>query len=236
METLKKVFSKEFIRGLFRRKYKVKNRKVTKARKLYLYIVFSSVAGLMYFFSALYFGLPKHWSFTPVYLLVVSVLFNFIKKNWRLWSIFLVDMEQGRLLMYLNDYTTWSEEHKLRVIKWVYLRPNRVRLETFQEIQNNILNNQEEPEDRKRLLRCKPVACPQQIKDGHNEAFLVNALIYAHINIQVLDDDLRELMKLTDDNIMAFDLDREIDKMRADKYKKYIEVGKKHSKRLNGEV
>lgn len=235
METLKKLFSKEFVRGLFQ-KYKVKNRKVTKARMLLLYVYITAPAALIYFFSALYFDLPKHWSLSPVYMLAVIILFNLIKRNWRLWSIFLVDMEQGRLLMYLNDYTTWSEEHKLRVIKWVYLRPNRVRLETYHEIQNNVLNGKEESEERKRLLRCKPVACPQQIKDGHNEAFLVASLIYAHANIQVLDDDLRDLMKLTDEHMMAFNLDREIDKMRADKYKKYVEIGKRNAKRLNGEV
>ena len=60
----------------------------------------------------------------------------------------------------------------------------------------------------------KTVSCPQQILDGFNKAMLVNALIYAHTNIHLLDQELREIMELTDENMAAFDLNVEIDKCR----------------------
>ena len=79
----------------------------------------------------------------------------------------------------------------------------------------------------------KVVFCPQQIKLGFNEAMLINALIYAHQNILTLDDELRDIMNLTDDNILAFDIMKEAKKAGYDEYERLVEIGKRKSQELN---
>ena len=63
-------------------------------------------------------------------------------------------------------------------------------------------------------------------------------MIYSHRNIQVLDDNIREILDLTDEHINNFNLDAEINKCRADKAKmeeeRLLEIGRKNSKKLNG--
>ena len=58
------------------------------------------------------------------------------------------------------------------------------------------------------------VTCPQQLLDGFNKTMLVNALIWAHTRIQVLDDEIRDILELTDENIEAFDIYKEIAKIK----------------------
>ena len=67
------------------------------------------------------------------------------------------------------------------------------------------------------MAKRRPVACPQQLLDSFNKAMLVNALIYAHTNIHLLDDHLRDLLELTDENMANFDLKKEIDRCKKAK-------------------
>lgn len=214
-----------YIQGKFRSK--ITNRNVTKARFLYLYIIFGSIAGLLYFFVSLYFDWPKHLALSPLYGLVAYVIFKFIYKNsGTIWN-YIVDMEQGKLIMYMNYRTSFEDDHKNRAAKWVYLKRKTVRHETYLLIMQKLHDGREITEEEKAILKYKTVSCPQQLKDGINEAIFVDVLIYAHENIQVLDSEVRRIMNLNEDNILAFDLNREIDRCRADKYKKYKEVGEK---------
>jgi len=214
--------------GLFKRnKSIINNRKVTKARFLYLYIICGAIAGLAYFIISLVFDLPKHFALTPIYLLIGFIVCRFMVKNWKLIWLYVRDVEQGRLLLFLNDHTHWSEEHKMKVIKWVYLRRKSIRKETFAIIAQKVMEGKELTPEEKKGYKCKAVYCPQQIKDGFNEALLVNALIYAHNNIQVLDEDLRDIMNLTDDHIIKFNLVREYKKAGGDDYEKFMEIGKR---------
>jgi len=213
---------------LFKRKKSIiKNRKVTRARFLYLYVIIGSIAALVYFMCALYFDFPKHYSLTPLYLLFGFIAYRFIAKNKKLIWLYIRDIEQGRLLLFLNDTTHWTEDHKMKVIKWVYLRRKTVRKETYAEISNKVLEGKELTKWEKKMYSFRSVYCPQQIQLGFNEALLVNALIYAHQNIQVLDDEIRKIMNLTDEHILAFDIQREYKTAGGDEYEKYMEIGKK---------
>lgn len=224
----------DWIRKLFR-KNKIGNRRVTKARFLYLYVIFGSTAGLIYFVFSLFAGFPWHWSLTPIYLLAAWLAIRFIYKNWTLIWIYISDIERGKLLLFLNEHTHYSEPHKLMVIDWVYLKRRTIRLETWQELSHKALEGKTLSNEEKRLLKYRVVICPQQVKDGFNEAVLVNALIYAHNNIQVLDKEIRRIMHLTDHNMLAFDLGAEHDKCLNQKHQKLIEIGKNASKKLSGD-
>lgn len=208
----------------------IKNRKVTKARFFYIYMIFGSVAGLLYFIASLVYDLPKHWSFSPLYMLFCVIALRFILKNWKLIGIYINDVEQGKLLLYMNKNTHWSEEHKLKVLNWVYLKKNQIRTETYLKLVES--KEYSNASGDKKLSKLKPVSCPQQLKDGFNEALLVQTLIYAHTNIQVLDQELRNIMSLTDENMLAFDINKEFDKCKDVKYRKYMEVGKKKANEL----
>ena len=65
--------------------------------------------------------------------------------------------------------------------------------------------------------------------DGINKAILINALIDAHKNISVLDDELREILELTDENMEKFNMSREINRCKkqeyAKNYDKLMEIG-----------
>lgn len=220
-----------YIKGKFRSK--ITNRKVTKVRFLYLYVIFGSIAGLLYFGVALFLNLPKHWAFSPLYLLGAYVLFQFLYKNGSVIWNYIVDKEQGRLLLYMQQNTHFEPEHQRMAVKWVYLKRKTVRNETYFRIMDRLQANIEITKEEKALLKYKTISCPQQLRDGINEAIFIDVLIYAHENIQVLDKELRRIMNLNENNILSFDLNREIDKCRADKYKKYREVGEKVSKKLS---
>jgi len=225
----------KLLNKLFRKKSIIKNRKVTKARFLYLYIIFGSIAGLGYFIASLFLDYPKHLALTPLYLLVLFVVGRFLMKNWKLIWLYVRDMEQGKLLLFLNDNTHWSEEHKMKVINWVYLRRKTIRKETHAEISKKVMDGQELTKAEKKMFKFRSVYCPQQIKLSFNEALLIYALIWAHNNIQVLDDELRAIMDLTDEHILAFDLKKEYSKAGGNEYEKYMEIGKRVSENLNGE-
>lgn len=217
----------------FWKRDRIKNRKVTRARFLYLYIIFGSITGLVYFITSLVIGLPKHWAFTPVYLLAALVAYRFLRKNWKLLWLYVRDVEQGRLLLFLNEHTHFEETHKLKLINWVYLRRRTIRQETKLAILKKFSDGIGLSNKEMKMLKFKVVFCPQQLKESFNEAVLVNALIFAHENIQILDDELRSIMELTDNNMLAFDLNAEYKKCTDDKYKKLMKVGKNIAERLN---
>ena len=212
----------------------IKNRKVTRARFLYLYVIISAIVGLAYFFTSFFIeGLPKLAALTPLYLIVGFVLYRFLVKNWKLIGLYISDMEQGRLLLFLNKSTHWTDDQKLKVVRWVYLKRRTVRKETHAKITNKLIENGELSKRESKMIAFKSVGCPQQMMLGFNEALLIHALIYAHQNIQILDEDLREIMKLTDEHILAFNLQSEYKKAGGSEYEKYMEIGKKNSEKLN---
>jgi len=214
----------------WRGKRRFRNRDVTKASFLYYFIIISSVLMFGYaIISLLAKGLPFWITFLPLIILAAYLIFAFIRKNWRMMWLYVSDMEQGRLLLYLNDHTAFSTEHKRRLVNWVYPKSNYVRNELLLKLKEDVKNGIELSAKERLQINRKAVFCPQQLLDGVNKAFLVDALIYAHENILPLDDDLRDKLELTDDNIMKFDLRAEIDKCRRKedrkKYDKLIEIG-----------
>jgi hypothetical protein len=219
---------------LFRRKKSIiQNRKITKARFLYLYVIFGSIAGLLYFIASLFRGWPKHFSLTPVYLLFAFIILRFLYLNWRMIWFYIIDVDRGKLLLFLNKSTHWSESHKMKVTKWVYLGRRKIRKETRERISKKIMDGEDLTDKEKKLIKHTSVFCPQQVKESFNEAMLVNALIYAHENISPLDDELRDIMNLTDDHILKFDLMTEANKAGLSEYNKMIETGKRKSEELN---
>jgi len=132
-------------------------------------------------------------------------------------------------LLRLNDYTHYSEEHKLRLLKWVYTGRRRVRNERILFLGDKVANGEKLTRSEKREIKRKVVTCPQQLLDGINKAILISVLIYAHEYIRVLDDDLRDLLELTDENMMKFNLSKEIDRCRVEerqeKISKYTKIG-----------
>jgi hypothetical protein len=222
----------KLLSNLFKKKEKIQNRKVTKARFLYLYTIFGAIFGLAYFMLSFFVDIPWHWALSPLYGIVLFVVGRFVIKNWKLILLYVRDIEQGSLLLYLNDNTHWSEKHKMKVINWVYLRRKTVRQETYAKITGKLMDEGSLSKEEARKLKYRSVYCPQQIKDGFNEAMLVHVLIYAHRNIQVLDDDLREIMSLTDENMLAFSLSKEAEKATSKKYQKMMETGKRVSENL----
>jgi len=208
------------------------NKKVTKARFLYLYVIFGSIISFLYFITSIVMEWPKHFTLTPVYLLVLFIILWFLKKNIKMIWFYIVNVERGRLLLFLNKTTHWEEAFKVKVTKWIILGKNRVRLETKNKITKKVMDGEKLTKEEALLYKRKSVFCPQQLKSGFNEALLVNALIFTHTNITPLDDELRNIMNLTDDHIVKFDLYREYKKAGGDEYERLMEIGKRKSKEL----
>lgn len=214
------------------------NRSVTRSKVIYGIFVYGGIVGFVYGISCIFTGLPWIFALTPLVVILAAFIFQSLKKNWKLIGLYVRDMEQGRLMLYLNNHTVWSYEHKMKAVNWVYLRRKTIRNERRLYL-NNKLHDGEKLTDKESVeYACKAVYCPQQIMDGVNKAFFVDALIWSHRNNQVLDENLREIMELTDDNIANFNLQKEINRCRADKNKKeeerLLEIGRKRSKKLNG--
>lgn len=218
----------------FKNKIHVRSRKVTKAKFLYLYIIIGAPIGLGYGIVSLFVDiLPTYLAFTPLYLLVGFAFYQLLVKNWSVIWLYIRDVEQGKLLLFLNKNTHWNKERKLKVVAWVYLRRKTIRQETHAEISAKVMEGTTITNIEKKSYGFKVVICPQQILLGFNEPMLVNALIYAHNNIQVLDQELRDIMELTDEHILAFDLNKEFKKAGGDEYLKYMEIGERMSQNLN---
>jgi hypothetical protein len=157
-------------------------------------------------------------------------------------SVYIFHPKRGRLLLYFNrpiiangirHYrpSHFSEGHKTRLLRWVYLSKGSVRNERWLFLGNKITEGKELTESEKKEYKCKTVTCPQQLLDGFNKSILVDALIHAHKNIQPLDDNIREIMELTDENMDKFNIVVEINRCKTDnrsaKQKKYEEIGMK---------
>lgn len=210
------------------------NRNVTRATILYWYIIVGSIGGILYAVFSAIFGWDMAYSFTPIYLLIGYFLTLFVKRNWNLLWLYLRDIDQGRFLLRLNDRTHFSDKHKLMLVSWVYPRRNNIRNEMWVKIGNLIRDGKLVTKRERNMHKKKIVSCPQQLLDGINQAILVDSLIYAHRNIRTLDPEIREIMNLTDENILAFNLQREINLCRTKESRKEIErltrVGEQISK------
>lgn len=211
---------------------KMRNRNISKSRFLYLYIIFSGISMFSYGIACVFTGWPWYYVFLPIVFLIGWFLEIMTYKNWKMIWMFVNNVNQGRLYLALSDNTHFEQKNKLRLVKWVYPRKNQVRNETWLSIGEKLRTGHALTPDEKRNARKKVVVCPQQVLDGVNRAILVYVLIYAHKNICVLDDEVREKLELTDDNMDKFRLEDEIEKCKKVEYKKkydeMIEIGMKN--------
>lgn len=194
------------------KKYRTKS--ITKAKLLFMYIIGAGIVSFIYAISCLFTGLSFWYAALPYSLLIIYGIAVFIWKNWKMIWVFIQNVERGRLLMFLNANTHFEYAHKMKVIEWVYPRNNSIRNERRIKIGAKLHTGQALSDNEKKELRKSVVTCPQQLLDGFNKTMLVNALIWAHTRIQVLDDEIREIMELTDENIEAFDIYKEIAKIK----------------------
>ena len=188
---------------------KFRNKSITKAKLLFIYIIGAGIVSFLYAISCVFIGLPYLYAAIPYSILIVYGIGVFVWKNWRMIWVFIQNVERGRLLMLLNNSTTFEYSHKMKVIEWIYPRSSSIRKEKWMRLCKDA--DLTDKEVRKELKK-KKVVCPQQLLDGVQKLILVRSLIYAHENIQVLDDELRGIMQLTDENIDSFDFLAEVAK------------------------
>lgn len=193
-------------RQMRRYKRRIKNRSVTKAKFLYWYLLFAGSFMFSYGIGAVIWDLVIWPILIPLALIVAYFIVKGVQKNWKVIWLYIRDMEQGRLLLFLNEQTHFSEEHKKKAIQWIYPRARRVRKETKLRLSDKVMNGGELTKEERKLSGYKAVYCPQQLLDGFNKALLVNALIYSHVNIHVLDQELLDIMELTDERMASFRL------------------------------
>ena len=191
-----------------------RTRSITRAKLLFIYIIAAGIISFVYSVFSLFTTYPMWMSVIPYSLLIVSGIGVFIWKNWKMIWVFIQNVERGRLLIFLNNSTHFDYAHKMRVIEWVYPRKNSIRKEARVKLTNKLMEGKELSPEEKKLMRKKVVSCPQQLLDGFNKTMLVNALIYSHERIQVLDDEIRDILELTDENMKAFDIYLEIAKIK----------------------
>jgi len=197
------------------RYYKMTDRRILKTQILLGTFIGAGVGSFAYAIVSVILGLPLWFALLPVLFLVLYILFPFIKRNFASLWLFVRHPNRGRLLYYLTENTTFSQAHKDRLIKWTYLTSREVRNERFLKLQEKAKNNEELTQEEKAAMNKKVVFVSQQTIDGVNLAFTIDALIFAHRNIKPLDANLREILKLSDDNMTNFDLKTEINKCRT---------------------
>lgn len=197
-----------------------KSRTITQSRVLYLYVIFGGIAMFLYGIACIFTGWPFKYIFIPIIGLIGWVIGKFTIKNFKVLWMYANDVDRGKLHLALNNMTHFSETNKMRLVEWVYPKRNQVRNETWLRLGEKVRTGQELTKDEKKQAAKKVVICPQQVLDGVNKAILVYALIHAHKNICVLDDEIREILELTDEHMDAFNIEHEIDKCRKDEYKK----------------
>lgn len=213
-------------------KWRYRNRSITRAKVLYWYVISAGISMFMYGVSCVFTGLPWYYGVSPIALLVVYFVLYFIRKNWSLIWIYIKDVDQGKLLLHVNTNTNFEETHKRKLIQWVYLSRNRVRNERWLLLSEKVRIGEKLTMEETVEYKSKVVYLPQQLRDGINEAILINALIFAHLQIHILDDNCRSILDLTDANIAKFDLQKEINRCKvseaqeaSDKYaKKGMEI------------
>lgn len=193
----------------------------TKATVLYWYFMVGGVAGLVYGISCIWTGLPFVYAFSVMFLFIAWMAFKFLLRNFKVVWMGISDINRGRFLMHLSKMTEFSDDHKLKAVKWVYPRRGEIRNERLLFLNNKIYEGGELSKDERLELDSfsKRVTCPQQLLDGVQKAIFIDALIYSHENIEVLDDSIRDIMELTDERMAAFDLSFEIDKCRTSESK-----------------
>jgi hypothetical protein len=195
-----------------KQKIRYQNRNITKAKKLYWYLILSGIFMFLYAISCIFTHFPFLYTFTPIGLVLVYFALLMLIRNWKVIWLYIRDTEQGRLLLFLNQQTHFSEEHKLKLIQWVYLRRKCIRNEAKLKLTNKVMNGEKLDATERALVKFKTVYCPQQLLDGFSKAHLVNALIWAHVNVHLLDQELRDILELTDENMASFRMQDEIDK------------------------
>lgn len=207
-----------------------RSRQVTRAKMLYYYFIFSGISMFIYAISCVLTGYPYIYTAAPIVFLIAFLVLISIYRNWKLIWLYVSNPERGKLLLYLNRNTNFSEPHKRKLVRWVYLKRNQIRNELWLELSEKVRNGQELTPEEKKLYKKKVVICPQQIQDGINKALLVHVLILAHTQIQVLDGNLLKLMELTPENMQKFDLQNEINRCKVQEEKqksdKYLKIGK----------
>lgn len=194
---------------------KFRSKSITKAKLLFIYVIVAGITSFIYAISCLFTGFSLWYAAIPYSLLIIYGIAVFVWKNWKMIWVFVQNVERGRLLMFLNSNTHFDYAHKMKVIEWVYLRGNSVRNETRTKLGKKLMDGNELSAEEKKLMKKKIVSCPQQLLDGFNKAMLINALIWAHTRIQVLDDEIREILELTDENMENFDIYVEIARIKA---------------------
>lgn len=168
-------------------------------------------------------NLPLKYTPLPIVFLLFWFLGIMTVKNYKMLWVFIKDVQQGRLMLHLNDTTHFNQLHKDKIVKWVYLPRKSIRNETWLKLSQKVQSGIELTKQEKRQYKYKVRILPQQVKDGINQAILINALIWAHKNICVLDDEVRELLQLTDENMDKFDMNREIDRCKTKAYREDYE-------------
>jgi hypothetical protein len=193
-------------------KKRFQNRNITKAKKLYWYLVLSGIFMFTYSISCIFTHLPFIFTFSPIAIILCYSLFLVLIRNWKVIWLYVRDTEQGRLLLFLNQNTHFSEEHKMKLIQWVYLRRKCVRNEISLKLRNKVMDGEKLDPIERILIKYKTVYCPQQLLDGFNKAHLVNTLIWAHVNVHLLDQELRDILELTDERMASFRIKDEVEK------------------------
>jgi hypothetical protein len=193
-------------------KKRFQNRNITKANKLYWYLVLSGIFMFTYSISCIFTHFPFLYTFLPIVLILGYFILLMLKRNWKVIWLYVRDTEQGRLLLFLNNQTHFSEEHKLKLIQWVYLRRKHIRNEISLKLRDKVMNGEKLDPTERVLIKFKTVYCPQQLLDGFNKAHLINALIWAHVNVHLLDQELRDILELTDERMSSFRIQDEVDK------------------------
>ena len=88
--------------------------------------------------------------FGPFYGMALYVLSMFLKKNWELIKTYAMDMDRGKLLLFLNEQTHFDESMKMKLIKWVYPSTREVRMEIKLYLSEKVRNGGDTDQGRKR--------------------------------------------------------------------------------------
>ena len=192
-----------------------RTKSVTKAKLLFIYITVAGIVSFIYAISCVFTHFSYWYAAIPYSLLAFYGIGLFFWKNWRMIWVFIQNIERGRLLHVMNNETAFEYSHKLKVLDWIYPRKNMIRKEHKNKIDSKIYHGLDLTKQELKDNKKKVASCPQQLLDGVQKLILVRVLIYAHENIQVLDDELREILELTDENIDKFDFDAEVERIKS---------------------
>lgn len=197
------------MKNLFKKSNAIKDRDKIIQKIMYYFVILSSLFMLIYGSVSLIFGLKFIYTLIPLAISALYIIYTLLKKDWKMIWMYVSKYNRGRLMLFLNSNSHFEYEHKLRFVKWVYPSRKEVRNEEWLEIGDKVRTGQQITKKEKNLYKRNVVTFPLQLKDGFNEALSVHALIYAHRNINYLDDSVRDIFELTDENINKFNLKTE---------------------------